>query len=49
MPLYQAIKKLLQNNPKISVEEIAQRVNISTEKAAIYILWYYHEKGTHGR
>ena len=46
MPLYQAIKKLLQNNPTLSAAEIAQRLNISTEKAAIYILWYYHEKGT---
>lgn len=46
MPLYQAIKKLLQENPEISAAEIAERFNISIEKAAIYILWYYHEKGT---
>lgn len=49
MPLYVAIKELLQNNPTISAAEIANRVNISIEKAAIYIMWYYHEKAKHGR
>ena len=36
------VKKMIQENPTISVHEVARRMNISVEQAAIYIQWVYY-------
>ena len=43
MPLNEVVKKLIAKEPKITVQEIAKRLNISVERATIYVLWAYYK------
>ena len=37
------VKKMIQENPQIHIKEVARRLKIDVERAAIYIMWVYAE------
>ena len=37
------VRKLLRENPEITAQEVAEQLNLTVEKASIYILWVYYE------
>ena len=40
------MKKMIAENPNISVQEVARRLNITVAQAAIYIQWAYYKGDT---